>query len=232
MTIGKDRKKSKIDDGFHSELADGALLEGYMGIPKLMRTGNPDPPKRIVPFDKLESEVSKGNTSGYVGFYLMDDKFEEVIVDFESWLPILKKFDGVITPDCTLMKGQSNCLQAANTYFNRAVGFALQKNHVAVIPQIRWGDKSTYEYCFLGVEKNCTVAISTYGCIKGNDLEEDFRNGLSELIKRLSPQRVLVHGAMPPRTFDDFISKADFVHYDNWTKVMHETRGAGNGIPR
>ncbi|MBQ9064981.1 MAG: DUF4417 domain-containing protein [Blautia sp.] len=56
------------------------------------------------------------------------------------YIDVLKLYDGVITPDCTMMIGQSPCLQQANTYMNRAVGFYLQRQGIPVIPNIRWSD--------------------------------------------------------------------------------------------
>lgn len=50
--------------------------------------------------------------------------------------------------DCSLLIGQSKCLQQTNTYFNRAVGYFFQKNGIPVIPNIRWSDESSFEYCF------------------------------------------------------------------------------------
>ncbi len=82
---------------------------------------------------------------------------------------MLKQFGGIITPDCSLALGQSACLQQTNTYFHCAVGFYLQENGIAVIPNVRFNDARTYEFCFDGIEKDKTVAVGTHGCINRND---------------------------------------------------------------
>ena len=57
-----------------------------------------------------------------------DKDFSDVLTSTTKYLDLLKQFDGVITPDCSLLIGQSKCLQQTNTYFNRAVGYYFQKN--------------------------------------------------------------------------------------------------------
>lgn len=219
------RKKTKIDDGFYPNLVVGARLDGYMGIPMLMDLKNASVPNAIIPFDRIGSEAKKGNTRAYVGFYLFDDKFAEIIVNIDDYVETLKLFDGVITPDCTLLTGQANCLQGTNTYFNRAVGFYLQKKGIPVIPQIRWSDERSYDYCFLGVPKKSIVAVSTYGCIQSKEKKRSFSKGLCAMLEVLEPEDVIVHGSMPGEVFDDLEKSTRFHHFDDWTKVRHVKDG-------
>ena len=223
------RKKNKIDDGFRSELADGACFEGYMGIPSLMDLRNTEIPSRLIPFGKVKSEIAKDSTRGYVDFYMFDDKFTGIITDTDDYIDDLLQFDGVLTPDCTLLTGQSNCLQATSTFLNRAVGYYLQKKGIPVIPQIRWSDKSSYDYCFLGVPKGGIVAVSAYGAIRGKRRKQDFRSGLLEMINVLSPTDILVHGAMPQSVFKGVDELTRIHHYDDWTTLEHKEGGNCNG---
>ena len=98
-----------------------------------------------------------------------DKEFSHVLTATNRYLTLLREFDGVISPDCSMAVGQAKCLQQANTYMNRAVGFYLQQHGVPVIPNIRWSDEESFEYCFLGVPKDTIVAISTHGCLKTKD---------------------------------------------------------------
>lgn len=226
----RERKKTKIDDGFYPNLVVGARLDGYMGIPMLMDLGNTSIPKAIVPFDRIDAEVAKGNKRAYVGFYLFDDKFSEIITNIEDYVETLKLFDGVITPDCTLLSGQANCLQATNTYFNRAVGFYLQKHGIPVIPQIRWSDVASYDYCFLGAPANGIVAVSTYGCIQSRESKERFKTGFTKMLEVLNPSDVILHGPRPSSVFDEFEDCVPLHHFDDWTKVQHLKKdGENNG---
>ncbi|MCF0106640.1 MAG: DUF4417 domain-containing protein [Holdemanella sp.] len=121
-----------------------------------------------------------------------------------------------------MLIGQSKCLQETNTYFNRAVGFYLQKQGIPVIPNIRWSDESSFEYCFLGVPKNSLVSISTHGCIRSNQQKETFKKGLREMIKRLSPKGIIVHGFMPSKVFDEFKDIVPFYRFPSEYEETHK----------
>ncbi len=113
-------KKTILDDGFQSYLTENAELVGEAGIPNLLDLKNTQIPKALVPFNKINKENDKNK---YVHFYIHDYQFSQVLTATRKYVDKLKQFDGVITPDCSMLIGQSTCLQQTNTYFNRAVGF-------------------------------------------------------------------------------------------------------------
>ena len=94
-----------------------------------------------------------------------------------------------------------------------------------MIPNIRWGDESTYSFCFLGVSEGGIVSVSTHGCMKSKRDEESFRNGLAEMLNRLAPSDVLVHGKMPAQVFGDFERRTNFHRYASWFERTHEKEG-------
>ena len=211
--------KTKLDDGFHQYLVEGADFEGDAGIPKLLDLKNIQVPKGLLPFEKIH--MPDVDRRKYVHFYMHDKYFARVLTSTNKYVDDLKCFDGVITPDCTMLIGQSKCLQETNTYFNRAVGFYLQKRGIPVIPNIRWSDEESYDFCFLGVPKNSIVAISTHGCIRSNKQKEIFRNGLKEMLIRLKPTDVLVHGYMPESVFGDYVTLTKFHRYPSRFEETH-----------
>ncbi len=81
----------------------------------------------------------------------------------------------------------------------------LQNNGVEIIPNVRFNDERTYEFCFDGIEKFKTVAVGTHGCIKSRIDRDYFKKGLSELVKRLSPKTILVYGAAPDDIFKKYL---------------------------
>ena len=211
-------RKTILDDGFHSYLVEGASFVGAAGIPALMNLSNTQIPKGLIPFEKAKKTSNKRQ---YVHFYMHDKFFADVLTSTTKYVDLLKEFDGVISPDCTMLIGQSPCLQQTNTYFNRAVGYYLQKQGIPVIPNIRWSDESSFEYCFLGVPKNSIVSVSTHGCIRSNKQKEIFKQGLTEMIKRLEPTDVLVHGYMPDVVFKDLEDKTNFHRYPSLFEQTH-----------
>ena len=66
----------------------------------------------------------------------------------------------------------------------------------AVINNVRWGTAETYSYCFDGIPKNSIVAIGTVGGSPRKLLDRPrFEEGLSEMMKVLSPHTIIVYGS-------------------------------------
>ncbi len=213
---------SKYDDGFQAYLTEDAVLVGEPGIPMLMDLGNTEVPEDIIPFTKARTCKNKRQ---YVHFYEHDKQFSQVLTSTRRYLELLKQFDGVITPDCTMLIGQARCLQQANTYMNRAVGFFFQRNGIPVIPNIRWSDESSFDFCFLGVPKGSIVAVSTHGCIRTKEQRRLFKAGLKAMILELEPTDVIVHGYMPDEVFFEFKDRTRFHRYKSQFEKTHPKEG-------
>lgn len=212
-------KKTILDDGSYPYLTEGAELVGEPGIPALMDIDNTQVPKAMLPFEKIRKAENKRQ---YVHFYMHDKYFAKVLTATDKYVDLLKEFDGVITPDCTMLVGQAPCIQQTNTYFNRAVGFYLQKQGIPVIPNIRWSDESSFDYCFLGVPKHKIVCVSTHGCIRSKRDRELWQIGTEEMLRVLEPTDVLVHGFMPDEVFERFYDYADFHRYPSLFEQTHK----------
>ena len=212
-------RKTIFDDGFQAYLTEGAVFEGDCGIPMLMDLKNVQIPRDMIPFSKLITNKDKRK---YIHFYLHDKDFSTVLTATKRYLNQLKLYDGAISPDCTMLIGQSPCLQQANTYMNRAVGFFLQKNGIPVIPNVRWSDESSFEYCFLGIPKGSIVSISTHGCIKTPEQKRIFKKGTAKLLDTIEPPAVLVHGFMPDAVFGDFKDTVPFYRYASEFERTHK----------
>lgn len=211
-------RRSIFDDGFQSYLTEGAELVGECGIPMLMDLHNAQIPKGLVSFARSGREADKRQ---YVHFYQYDREFSAVLTSTTKYMNRLKLFDGVITPDCSMAIGQARCLQQANTYMNRAVGFYLQKNGIPVIANIRWSDPSSFDYCFLGVPRKEIVSVSTHGCLKTAEQKEMFRIGMEAMMDALDPSAVLVHGYMPDSVFGEFRESVPLYRYPSEFECAH-----------
>ena len=212
------KKKTKFDDDFQAYLTKDAVLVGEPGIPMMMNLHNTELPLDIIPFDKAKRCK---NRNKYVHFYMHDKEFSHVLTATNRYLTLLREFDGVISPDCSMAVGQAKCLQQANTYMNRAVGFYLQQHGVPVIPNIRWSDEESFEYCFLGVPKDTIVAISTHGCLKTKDDYEMMRLGVGVMLEKLHPTAVVVHGRMPSSIFGEYTNQIEFRRYASQYERTH-----------
>ena len=209
--------KTIIDDGYSSYLVEGATFIGKYQIPSLPKHDEILIPKDMIPFDKRNVVKEKDLA---IDFYMHDVTFRQILTSTSKYLDELSRFAAVISPDCSLYRDMPLCLQITNTYMNRAVGFYLQKHGVYVIPNVRWGDKRSFEFCFQGLPTNDIVCISTHGCIKGEENKYYFKLGLEEMLIVLKPQVVLVHGSVPDEVFSDFLSETKFVHYESYISKM------------
>lgn len=215
-------KKTKLDDDFYSYLVDGARLEGKSGIPMLMDLKNIEIPKGLIPFEKAKKGIYKDR---HIHFYMHDKFFSDVLTSTTKYLDLFKQYAGVISPDCSMLVGQARCLQETNTYFNRAVGFYLQKNGIPVIPNIRWSDEESFEFAFLGVPKKSIVSISTHGCIMARPEKSRFKKGLYAMLEYLEPIDVIVHGRHPDCIFKEFNKYTNFHFFQSWLQETYDRRG-------
>ena len=201
-------KENLVDEGFRVSLVETAFFYVKFEIPHIDAPDKIIIPNGMVPFSVRERSQDKKD---FVCFYEHDINFRDILTKTEEYVDELKQYPGIITPDCSLYIDAPLCVQIADIYLNRAVGHYLQKQGLYVIPNIRWGDERTFKEEFLGekvafqgVDKHSIVSVGTYGQIQSAESKRFFREGLSEMIKELEPEVVLVYGSMPDTIFADF----------------------------
>ena len=202
--------KTPYDDGGVEYLVEGASFVGSAGIPELMAFDDYQIPNALLPIERMNITKDKRQ---FLHFYQHDKSIRKFIVSAPRYLYKIQEFDGIISPDYTLAIGQSRCIQESNVYYNRAVGYFYQRHGVPVIPNARWADKETFDFCFLGIPKNQIVCVSTLGCIHSKEQKRLFREGLDAMLHELQPTDVLVHGVMPDTVFGQYTDQVDFHRY-------------------
>lgn len=180
-----------------------------------------DSVESFIPFDKRNKHKDK---NAIVHFYIYDGAFKQIINNPEKYVEELKKFKAVISPDFSIYYDMIIPDQICNTFWNRAIGAYYQNNGLKVIPNVRWGDSRSYEFCFEGLEKEGTYAIGSYGQIKKKENLYYFEKGLEEFFKILSPKKVYVYGAMPDRIFEKYKCEAELIAIEPYTSKVY--RGA------
>ena len=221
------KKKNIIDDGFRADLVKTAFFDGALEIPIIDKPKEIVIPEGLVPYSKRERDAER---KCFVCFYELDLKFRDCLTAVDEHLEDLRRFPGIISPDCSLYRDMPLCLQIANTYLNRAVGHYLQSKGLYVVPNVRWGDERTYatdvlpeKIAFLGVPKRSVVSIGTYGCVKSAEDKRYFREGLTAMLDELEPEVVLVYGSTPTRVFEGLEDRTRFVPFPNW--IAHKKGG-------
>ena len=195
-TTNLNTPKKGEQDVFRSFLVKNARYVGEQEIP-CIQTSNLIPEK-VIAFSKA---VGSKAHERWIHFYEHDADFERLWKDPFRYLPIIKRFQGIISPDYSLYYDMPLCMQIWNTYRGRALAHWLWENGVEIIPNIRWGDERTFETACLGVESGKTIAVGTHGCIKTVEGKRLFIAGFDHVVNRLKPKTVLVYGRMPDKIF-------------------------------
>lgn len=220
------RKKLIINDGFNSELAEGAEFEGLFQFPVIEPTKEIVYPKYLVPFSERNKIANP--KEAFVVFYEHDDKFADIIRCPDKYIDDLKRFAGVISPDNSLYRDIPLAVQIANIYRNRLIGSFLQRYGISVIANLRWGDERTYgkelfdeAIAFSSAPKHSVVAVGCYGCIRGEENKRHFIDGFLAMLDELEPEVAIIYGKLPDDIIELLRIKTKLVIYNDWISVRH-----------
>lgn len=228
------RNVAVLSDGCNPEFVIGAEFDGVFEIPIIKKPKKMIIPNNLVPFSKMDKADSK---SFAVCEYENDTEFKDLLVNPDEYIAILKKYQGFITPDCSIYRDMPLALQITNIYRSRAIGYCFQKHGVYVIPCVRWGDDRTYttrflpeKVAFLGVEKHSIVSVGSYGQLKDRVNRYYFEAGMDAMMETLEPEIVLVYSQIP-ETVENKYPDTKFACYPDWTSMMRkdkEDNGSGS----
>ena len=209
-------KSSK--DVFNAFLVTLATYAGIFEFPVIQPTDRI--PNRLIPFSKA---VGCKDFDQWVHFYEFDYLFERVWRDPRRYLPILKRFNGVILPDFSVYRDMPFVMQLWNIYRSRAIGFWLQANDVRVIVNVRWGDGRTYRVCCDGAPKGCVISVGTVGSIQSVEDRRLFEEGLAVVVERLQPKVIVVYGSAPEDIFGKYRKAGiEIVQFGSETASAHK----------
>lgn len=131
-------------------------------------------------------------------FYYDDFKFIKAWRDPNYYVERLRWFKAIIAPDFSLYTDFPRVLQILACYRRQWVGAYWQSLGLDVIPDVIWGDESSYEFCFDGLPKHSTVAVSSVGVKSDSDWNGKNDNlwlkGYNEMLNRLEPTTILYYG--------------------------------------
>lgn len=211
-----------MKDTFHAYLVEGARFSENYEFPELSSCN--EIPNGVVSFSKsfYENDFSK-----FVHFYENDEKIIRLWNCPKKYLQHLKKFAGVITPDFSVFCDMPRSLQIAQTYKNRALAFWLSANGIKIIPNVRYADERSYDFCFEGLPQNAVIAIGFHGNVKQKlDIDMNIK-GLDETIKRLKPKTVLIYGSASIAIVGSYkLNGTEFVFYPSETSVYYASAKA------
>ena len=141
------------------------------------------------------------NPEDYIAHFYYDDyKFMAAWRDPNKYIDRLLDFKAVVSPDFSLYIDFPLALQILSCYRRQWCGAYWQSLGIDVIPDVVWGEKASFEFCFEGIPKKSTVAVSTVGVKNdkewNNGIGTLFKDGYDEMLNRLEPTTVIFYGDM------------------------------------
>ncbi len=217
-------RKNIVDDGFFSQMAEGADFESLLEIVKIK------PPREHVRIDGAVpfSRLNKAGENDCTVFFENDPLFADALLGIEEFSDELLK-RACSTTDCSIYWDMPFVLQCANVYMSRLFGHALQElGHEEVYPTLRWADERTYKpyitevpIAFLGLPKKSVYWIGSYGVCKTREEKFHLKAGLESALEYLQPKKLLIYGAMPSDIFGDYLDCTNFIQFPDWTTRQH-----------
>ncbi len=219
------RNPATLSDGCNPELVVGAKFDGMFEMPIIKKPRKIIIPDALVPFSKMDKATPDAFA---VCTYENDIEFKDLLINPEAYVEKISKYQGFITPDCSVYRDMPLAVQITNIFRSRAIGHYMQKHGIYVIPNVRWGDERTYStkffterVAFSGVEKNSIVAVGSYGQLKNKTNRYYFEEGMKYMMKQLTPKVVLVYSQMPEEIIEAY-PETKFVEYPDWTTLMRK----------
>lgn len=166
---------------------------------------------KLIGYDKINQSK---DYEKIVHFFLDDYRFESVYNNPEKKIETLKQYKAVLTPDFSMFTEMPIALQLFSTFKNRWVGAYLQEQGISVIPTVRWGDLTSFNFCFDGVEKGSIVAVSTVGV---RNEKSHFMLGYNEMLNRIKPSEIICYGK-PFEEMKGNIIEVDYGETNNLSK--------------
>lgn len=165
-------------------------------------------PTQLIGF-KYCKQAKDFNTG--VHFYIDDYQFERIWKNPEQYIDLLKQFECILTPDWSLYMDMSMPIKIYNVYRSRLIGQFYQNQGIKVIPTLSWAEEETFQFCFQGLHGG-TVSVSTMGVHADEDAQKIWRAGMTEAIRQIEPERILVYGG----EIEDFdFQGVNVLYYDN-----------------
>lgn len=206
-------KRTSSNDVFNSYLVDGARFCGSMELPALPKVDAV--PDSLTEFRRMKNPSSANQ---FIHFYIHDRKFESVYKNPAKYLDWFRRFAGIIGFDYSIHAESPLYKQIDGIARSRELSFWYSKQGINVIPNVRWGMRETFSWCFDGLPRGSTVAVSTLGCVKDMVSRKLFVDGFWSMLEKIEPKLVIVYGSKSEKLFPPLLSiiyKFKIVHFES-----------------
>lgn len=194
--------KLEVFDVFRWGRIKDAKLTGKYDMPQLSPCVSADPQNPVV-FHIAKSSTHPQNS--WYHFFEDDYQFERFWSRPNTYLEMLKRFQGGISPDFSMYLDMPKAQQIWNCWRNRTMAYWMQQQGLNVIPNACWGDLGSLDWAFDGLPENSVLALTTQGCMQKTDHRKQVLvNGIHELIRQKHPTKLVVYGKFPSEWYKRF----------------------------
>ena len=191
-------------------------------IPKFQERAGDFNDLLLIGFDKTHLE-DQNHLDRMVHFFLYDYRFERVWKNPDSDIEKLARYRAVLSPDFSMYLEMAPVMQLYNVFRNRWCGAYWASKGIRVIPTVNWGDESTFDFCFEGIEKGSVVAVSTYMASEHDNRQDQkdwFMAGYNEMLRRIEPEKIICYNTPFPEMQGNIV----YVDYErsSWKYMSYE----------
>lgn len=200
-------ERERTNDAYNLGIIDYEnLTDDFWQMPIIQKTD-------VIPDDLIGFNYAKTSENKDTGihFFVDDYQFERVWNKPEDYVDILSEYDCILSPDFSLYMDMPMAMKIWNIYRSRQIGAYYQSKGIEVIPTISWAEQATFEFCFRGIPKGSTVAISTIGVKRDKNALKIWNDGMAEMIRQIEPSTILVYGGKLDFDYGDIKT----IYFDN-----------------
>lgn len=140
-----------------------------------------------------------------VHFFVDDYIFQRLWTDIDRYIPMLRRFRYVMSPDFSTYTDFPKAIQIYNHYRKHWVGAYLQEAGIQVIPTISWSTPDSFEWCFDGEPEGGAVAVSSVGVMNSIGKKCLFLAGYEEMVRQLHPETIIFYGTVPEECMGNIV---------------------------
>ncbi len=181
---------------YKSDLNSKAIFCGRFDMPYVK--SHDEVPLDVIPFDMALKTKRKEDYKKWIIFYIQDECFERVWQNPRRYLPLFRRFAGVVTPDYSLSTDMPQPVKMMNTFRSKWIGSWLNSQGIKTIVNVRWCDEESLEFAFDGIEEGATVFIGTLGSRKLKEARRLLEFGFEQLCSLIKPKMLLCYGTLTP----------------------------------
>ena len=144
----------------------------------------------------VRTDDCKNHEDSIIHGYVDDQRLLSISNRPQRYLHKFSQHLAVIAPDYSVKLGMPRHDRIRSVFMNRAVCAYFQTHGLDVIPNIRWAELEDLDFVLEGLPQQSTVAFSTQSLLDDDLLVSHLEDGLSVVLQKLLPERIVLYGTM------------------------------------